>query len=38
MGLGLHIASDVAVRHGLSLTLSDTADGGLTVELAHPGR
>ncbi|MGB8221023.1 MAG: HAMP domain-containing sensor histidine kinase [Polyangiales bacterium] len=38
MGLGLHIASDVAIRHGLSLTLSDTADGGLTVELAHPGR
>ena len=33
MGLGLHIASDVAARHGLRLTLSDTTGGGLTVEL-----
>jgi signal transduction histidine kinase len=33
MGLGLHIASDVAKRHGLRLELSDTKDGGLTVEL-----
>jgi signal transduction histidine kinase len=33
MGLGLHIASDVAKRHGLHLTLSDTKGGGLTVEL-----
>ncbi|MGB8328659.1 MAG: HAMP domain-containing sensor histidine kinase [Polyangiales bacterium] len=35
MGLGLHIASDVARRHGLSLQLSDTNGGGLTVELTH---
>ena len=33
MGLGLHIASDVAKRHGLRLTLGDTEGGGLTVEL-----
>lgn len=33
MGLGLHIASDVAKRHGLRLALSDTKGGGLTVEL-----
>ncbi|MFW2387842.1 MAG: sensor histidine kinase, partial [Polyangiales bacterium] len=33
MGLGLHIASDVAKRHGLSLTLGDTDGGGLTVEI-----
>jgi two-component system sensor histidine kinase BaeS len=33
MGLGLHIASDVAKRHGLRLALSDTEGGGLTVEL-----
>ena len=33
MGLGLHIASDVAKRHGLRLTLADTQGGGLTVEL-----
>jgi len=38
MGLGLHIASDVAQRHGLSLELSDTMDGGLTVELVYPAR
>jgi len=33
MGLGLHIASDVAKRHGLRLELSDTKGGGLTVRL-----
>jgi signal transduction histidine kinase len=33
MGLGLHIASDVAKRHGLRLDLSDTKGGGLTVRL-----
>lgn len=33
MGLGLHIASDVASRHGLDLELRDTDGGGLTVEL-----
>ena len=38
MGLGLHIASDVAKRHGLGLELSDTEGGGLTVELIHTGR
>jgi signal transduction histidine kinase len=38
MGLGLHIASDVAKRHNLNLELSDTKDGGLTVELIHAGR
>jgi len=37
MGLGLHIASDVAGRHGLRLTLRDTEGGGLTVELIHAG-
>jgi signal transduction histidine kinase len=37
MGLGLHIASDVAKRHGLRLALSDTKGGGLTVELIHAG-
>ncbi|MGB5282908.1 MAG: HAMP domain-containing sensor histidine kinase, partial [Polyangiales bacterium] len=36
MGLGLHIASDVAKRHGLHLELRDTDGGGLTVELTHP--
>ena len=35
MGLGLHIASDVAKRHGLRLALGETRGGGLTVELAH---
>ena len=35
MGLGLHIASDVADRHGLRLALRDTDGGGLTVELIH---
>lgn len=34
MGLGLHIASDVAKRHGLVLTLGDTDGGGLTVEIS----
>jgi signal transduction histidine kinase len=34
MGLGLHIANDVAKRHGLSLTLGDTEGGGLTVEIS----
>lgn len=38
MGLGLHIASDVAKRHGLRLEFRDTSGGGLTVELIHPGR
>lgn len=38
MGLGLHIASDVARRHGLGLTLRDTDGGGLTVELRHTGQ
>jgi signal transduction histidine kinase len=33
MGLGLHIASDVAKRHRLRLELSDTKGGGLTVRL-----
>ena len=37
MGLGLHIASDVAKRHALRLELRDTDGGGLTVELIHPG-
>lgn len=37
MGLGLHIASDVADRHGLRLALRDTDGGGLTVELIHAG-
>ncbi len=32
-GLGLHIAGDVAKRHGLRPTLADTEGGGLTVEL-----
>ncbi len=38
MGLGLHIASDVATRHGLGFSLTDTQGGGLTVELEHPGQ
>jgi signal transduction histidine kinase len=38
MGLGLHIASDVAKRHGLCLALRDTKGGGLTVELRFGGR
>ncbi len=33
MGLGLHIASDVAKRHQLQLELGDTEGGGLTVTL-----
>lgn len=33
MGLGLHIASDVAKRHRLRLELSETEGGGLTVTL-----
>ncbi len=36
MGLGLHIASDVAKRHGIALALSETEGGGLTVSFAHP--
>jgi signal transduction histidine kinase len=36
MGLGLHIVSDVAKRHGLALRLSETEGGGLTVTL-RPG-
>ncbi|MGB5813284.1 MAG: HAMP domain-containing sensor histidine kinase [Polyangiales bacterium] len=31
MGLGLHIASDVAARHRLAFELSETEGGGLTV-------
>lgn len=38
MGLGLHIASDVAKRHGLRLELEDTEGGGLTVVLHHAGQ
>ncbi len=34
MGLGLHIVSDVAKRHGLHLALRDTEGGGLTVVLS----
>ena len=34
MGLGLHIASDVAKRHGLRLELLETEGGGLTVCLS----
>jgi signal transduction histidine kinase len=37
MGLGLHIANDVATRHGLRLDLSDTEGGGLTVTFRHFG-
>jgi signal transduction histidine kinase len=37
MGLGLHIANDVAKRHGLHLDLSDTEGGGLTVTFRHAG-
>jgi signal transduction histidine kinase len=37
MGLGLHIVSDVARRHGLGLELGETDGGGLTVTLRHPG-
>jgi signal transduction histidine kinase len=33
MGLGLHIARDVADRHRLTLTLGETEGGGLTVTL-----
>jgi signal transduction histidine kinase len=33
MGLGLHIARDVAARHRLILTLGETEGGGLTVTL-----
>lgn len=36
MGLGLHIANDVATRHGLTLTLSETDGGGLTVSFGRP--
>jgi signal transduction histidine kinase len=38
MGLGLHIANDVAKRHGLRLDLSDTEGGGLTVTFRHVGQ
>lgn len=38
MGLGLHIANDVAKRHSLSLELEETEGGGLTVILRHAGR
>ena len=33
MGLGLHIVSDVAKRHGLALTLRETDGGGLSATL-----
>ncbi len=33
-GLGLNITKDVAQRHGMSLTFSDSEYGGLKVELA----
>lgn len=36
MGLGLHIVSDVARRHRLTLALGETEGGGLTVTL-RPG-
>ena len=36
MGLGLHIVSDVAKRHGLALVLGETEGGGLTATL-RPG-
>jgi signal transduction histidine kinase len=36
MGLGLHIVSDVASRHGLTLVLCETEGGGLTVTI-RPG-
>jgi len=35
MGLGLHIANDVAERHGLTLTLSETEGGGLTISFGR---
>jgi signal transduction histidine kinase len=38
MGLGLHIASDVAKRHGVRLTLRDMEGSGLTVELRFAQR
>ena len=38
MGLGLHIVSDVAKRHGIDLELSETEGGGLSVRLRHPGQ
>ena len=38
MGLGLHIVSDVARRHGLELELNDTEGGGLTVRLRRGGQ
>jgi len=38
MGLGLHIANDVAKRHSLGLELEETEGGGLTVILRHAGR
>ncbi|MFZ1865850.1 MAG: HAMP domain-containing sensor histidine kinase [Polyangiales bacterium] len=38
MGLGLHIASDVAKRHGLELQLEETEGGGLTVVMRYAGQ
>lgn len=38
MGLGLHIVSDVARRHGLELELHDTEGGGLTALLRPAGQ
>lgn len=35
MGLGLHIADDVARRHGLTMTLAETDGGGLTVSFTR---
>jgi signal transduction histidine kinase len=38
VGLGLSIASDIVRAHGGSLVLTDTPDGGLTVEITLPAR
>ena len=38
MGLGLHIVSDVAKRHGLELELRETPGGGLTAVLRRSGQ
>jgi signal transduction histidine kinase len=38
LGLGLHIASDVAKRHGLEIELGETEGGGLTVVMRRAGR
>ena len=36
LGLGLHIAKDVATRHGLTLEFRAREAGGLEVVLAGP--